>query len=73
MKKESILKRLDTEVVKVFVKKNTTHRVEIIFAKPEGLDLENRKWKALNCASFFILKRYRKEFSFPFYNFIIKK
>lgn len=53
MKKESNLKRLVAEVVKVFDKKNTTRRVEIIFAKPEGLDLAIRKGKALNCCTFF--------------------
>ena len=41
MKKESIFKRLEPEAVKIFDKKNTTRRVEIIFAKPEGLDLES--------------------------------
>jgi hypothetical protein len=44
------------EVVKVFDKKNTTRRVEIIFAKPEGLDLAIRQGKALSCFSFFILE-----------------
>jgi hypothetical protein len=41
MKKESNLKRLVAEVVKVFDKKNTTRRVEIIFAKPKGLTLQS--------------------------------
>lgn len=29
-------------------------RMGIFFEKPKVLDLENRKWKALNCASIFI-------------------
>ena len=56
MKKESNLKRLNTEVAKVFDKKILPAWVEIIFAKPEGLDLAIRKWKALTCFSFFILE-----------------
>ena len=54
MKKESDLKRLYTEVAKVFVKKILPEWVEIIFTKPKGLDLAIRKWEDLNCASFFI-------------------
>jgi len=48
------------EVVKVFDKKNTTRRVEIIFAKPEGLDLAIRQWKALDLRPFFYFSYYIK-------------
>ncbi len=53
-KRKHFVKGWTQRLSRFLTKKILPEWVEIIFAKPEGLDLENRKWKALNCCTFFI-------------------
>ena len=55
-KRKHFVKGWTLRLTRFLTKKILPEWVEIIFAKPEGLELAIRKWKDLNCASFFILE-----------------
>ncbi len=53
-KRKRFVKGLTLRLSRFLTKKILPEWVEIIFAKPGGLDLENRKGQDLNCCTFFI-------------------
>jgi hypothetical protein len=57
-KRKHFVKGLTLRLSRFLTKKilSASWRMEIIFAKPGGLELAIRKWKDLNCCTFFILE-----------------